>query len=267
MSIEFVTPRELVDSMPIEKGDIVLLASDVKKIALGALKAKEKFDFQLLINLVQDKIGETGTLLFPTYNWGFCQGKTFYYRETKSATGSLSQLALERKDFIRTKHAFYNFAVWGKDARLLYEMDDHNSFVGNTPFCYLHNAQNAKMLSIDVNLTHCLTFVHYVEECNKAPYRFKKVFVSDYADEEGKVEQRSYSMYVRDLDINGIVDFSKLEELLLQKGLLYRKNVNYSMVRCVRFKDVYREVEEDIKNNMARSIVQIDENVRKQIFS
>lgn len=267
MDMEFVTPNKLAEALPIEKGDVVLLASDVKKLALGALKAKEKFDFQLFIDLVQEKIGQEGTLLFPTYNWGFCQGKTFYYNETKSATGSLSQLALEREDFVRTRHAFYNFAVWGKDAQMLYEMDDHNSFVGNTPFHYLHHAKNAKMISIDVNLTHCLTFVHYVEESNQAPYRFKKTFTADYVDGEGKEEQRSYSMYVRDLDINGIVDFSELEEHLLQKGLLYRRNVDYSVIRCVRFENAYREVEKDIRDNMARSIVRIEEEVRKSIFS
>ena len=43
--------------------------------------------------------------------------------------------------------------------------------------------------------------MHYVEEKIRVPYRYMKEFVGSYVDESGLEEQRKYSMYVRDLQI------------------------------------------------------------------
>jgi len=256
--MEYITPQILVNAMHVNKGETLLIASDVQRLCWGALQADAVFDFQQFIHLLQKEVGVEGTLLFPTYNWGFCHGTKFDYYKTKSLTGSLSQIALERKDFVRTRHPLYSFAVWGKDAKKLYEMDDANSFVGNTPFAYLHKKENAKMITIDVDLTHCFTFVHYVEEINKVPYRFLKKFTAGYINENQQQKEKTYSMYVRDLSVNGIVDFSGLEKMLLKKKLIQKNQVQYSNVRAFRFFDTYAEVENDIKNNQAKNIVRLE---------
>jgi len=254
---KYVTPQMIVDALPINKGDTLLIASDIQRLCWGALQSGENFNFQKLINLLQENVGKEGTLLFPTYNWNFCHGVTFDYHKTKSLTGSLSQIALERNDFIRTKHAIYSFAVWGKDAQFLYEMNDKNSFAGNTPFDYLYKKDHAKMIMIDVDLTHSFTFVHYVEEVNKVPYRFLKDFISEYVDENKQKTERTYSMYVRDLNINGNVDFSGLEKLLLEKNLMKEVQVEYSKVFILNFANVYCEIEKDIQFNQSKNIVHI----------
>ena len=36
------------------------------------------------INLIIKEIGINGTLIFPTYNWDFCRGKTFDIKNSRS---------------------------------------------------------------------------------------------------------------------------------------------------------------------------------------
>ena len=64
--------------------------------------------------MLKEKIGNTGNLLFPTYNWSFCEGKEFDYKNTKSLCGTLSNIALQRKDFKRTKKKsdLFVYSLW-----------------------------------------------------------------------------------------------------------------------------------------------------------
>ena len=114
--------------LKIEKGDVVLLTSDITDLFLQCQDNGEILDVNILLDHFKEAVGEEGTLLIPTYNWGFCQGKPFDYKKTPSKTGAIGNAALRRKDFIRTKHPIYSFAVWGKDADKLVAMDNIESW-------------------------------------------------------------------------------------------------------------------------------------------
>lgn len=255
---KYIAPQELVGRLPIERGDTVLLASNVERLAWNAVQQGKIFDFELFIDLLQRRIGPTGNLLFPTYNWDFCHNLPWDYHKTRSQTGSLSQIALNRPDFIRTRHAIYSFAVWGQDAEVLFQMDDRNSFKGHTPFDFLHHKRNSKMLSLDVNLTRCFTFVHYVEEMCGVPYRFLKEFRGRYIDENRQASSRVYSMYVRYLDRKVDVDLSGLERILLEESKLIKESVEGMTIRALRFVEAYDRVADDIHKGNYQNIVQLD---------
>ena len=250
--------EKLMDSFHLEKGDTILFASDVVKLMWLSAEAGKEFDLNNFIDELQNKIGTEGNILFPTYNWDFCRGKTWNYYKTKSKTGTLSQLALKRKDFIRTRHPIYSFAVWGKDSQRLYKMEDKNSFVGDTPFDFLCKKENSKMICLDVNLTHCFTFVHYVEEVFQVPYRFLKNFTAQYIDENNNESTRTYSMFVRYLDRKVDVDFTGLENQLLEQSKMYKENVDGVTVWSFKFKDSYDIMAKDFEQGIYKNVVQLD---------
>lgn len=255
---EYISPQQLAEILPLEEGDTVLIASNVERLVWNAVHNDQSFDFNLLIDLLQKRIGNEGNILFPAYNWDFCKGVVWDYHKTKSQTGTLSRIALKRADFVRTRHAIYSFAVWGKEARTLYEMNDRNSFIGNTPFAFLDSQENSKMVTLDVNLTDCFTYVHYIEELNGVPYRFRKNFIGQYIDENGKEETRTYSMYVRYLDRPVITDFTGLENELLQDEKMKLIKFGDIVIRVLPFRDVHEIVERDIKNNNFNNIVRLE---------
>ena len=90
----YISYKDIISHIDIEEGDIVNVSSDVLKLICVCRENNEAFDSNAFIDTIIKKIGNTGTLLFPTYYWRFCKGDTFDYRNTLSQTGGLSNVAL-----------------------------------------------------------------------------------------------------------------------------------------------------------------------------
>ena len=120
--------EEIIEAFEIKKGDVVFISSDILRMLCLGIELNCPVDLNHFIDLLTDKIGPTGTLLFPTYNWDFCKGKTFDYYKTPSKTGSLGNVALKHAGFKRTRHPIYSFAVWGKDQDYLCSLKNVHSF-------------------------------------------------------------------------------------------------------------------------------------------
>ena len=254
METKFKIFEEVAAAIPLKKGDCALIASDITRLCEQLTKNETLKGLSYLIDLLQEKVGREGTLLFPTYNWGFCKGIPFDYNKTRSKTGALSQAALIRNDFIRTKHPIYSFAVWGKDATKLFAMNDSNSFMGDTPFRYLHE-NDGLMVMLDVMPLHSFTFVHYVEECCDVDYRFRKEFPSTYIDEEGNETQRVYTMFVRYLDERSVETNPIMNTWLAEQNVLKENTVRTIPVKFLRFTKAYKLIENDIEKDNAKHIM------------
>jgi len=186
----------------INNGDTVLVSSDILKILLYNKKVEGKISPDNIIDMLKEKIGNTGNLLFPTYNWSFCEGKEFDYKKTKSLCGTLSNIALHRKDFKRTKNPIYSLAVYGKDMDHITNLDHKDCFSFNSPFGYLIK-KKAKNLFINLHYrVGGFPFVHVVEQKVGVNYRFKKNFKSYYVDSKETKTIKTFSMFVRDISKN-----------------------------------------------------------------
>jgi len=238
----------------LQKGDVVLLSSDLRGILVSCLKNGERFDGHKFLEEFLSVVGDTGTLLLPTYSWDFCHGKVFDYINTPSCTGSLSTLALKRDDFKRTRHPLYSFAVAGKYQDLLVSMDNKSSFGSDSPFSFMELTK-AKNIIIDVNLTHSFTYVHYNEErAGINTYRFLKSFTSIYRDENGQESERTYTMLVRDLNDYYGTDFDPLEEEFKSKGIMTISVINGVTYRVVDLFKASAVILDDVRNNQSRKL-------------
>ncbi|MED1873006.1 AAC(3) family N-acetyltransferase [Brevibacillus borstelensis] len=248
----------VIEGLGLQKGDVVLVASDLLRLTIEAYRHGEKVDGNLFIDKLQSIIGESGTLLFPTYNWDFCNGTAFDYRNTPSKTGALSNLALKRADFSRTKHPIYSFAVWGKDRDYLCGLNNTSSFGHDSPFAYLHQ-QKAKMLVIGLDYSRSFTFVHYVEELEKVDYRYLKNFTGPYIDAAGYEEERTYSMYVRDIE-RGVVNvfLQPLIDRLEQERASSFYEINKVPIYMIDLETAFRVIQDEIRNNGARNLYKLE---------
>ena len=224
--------KELIKLFNINKNDVVFFCSDIIKLIIYYKSIKKEFSPNNFIDSIIDEIGKGGTLIFPTYNWGFCQGKAFDIKNSKSETGALSNTALGRKDFSRTKHPIYSFAVFGKHKNYLCNLENKRGFGKNSPFDFMYK-NNAKIITVGTAIKEGLTIMHYFEEKAKVEYRFHKYFKSNYIDIRGNSSVKIYSMYVKYLKAkkpNYSAAFWKhLEKQnLLKRGLF--KNIEYSII-------------------------------------
>ena len=263
---EYIKLEYIVEKMNIRKGDRILVSSDVSDLLYTCMKHKDTMDLNVFIDSLINVVGEEGTVIFPTYNWGFCHGEDFDYYKTKSRTGVLSQTALNRKDFRRTKHPIYSFAVWGKDQEYLCNLDNVSSFGIDSPFHYFKE-MNVKNLIIGLGLINSFTFTHYVEEVNQeyVHHRYLKNFYGRYTDESGKVSQRMYSMLVRSLAKQTEGDGNGLEKLFIEADAAREYLINGVKFLLIEMGNVYGIVENDIINNASKILYKFYEGINGKL--
>ncbi|MCR4892706.1 MAG: AAC(3) family N-acetyltransferase [Lachnospiraceae bacterium] len=250
---DYVSLKDIPKYFGLEKGDSVWLSSDIKSLLYSCIEHGDSRDMNVLIDGIIGEIGPEGTLLIPTFNWDFCKGKTFDIRTTPCKTGVIGKTALKRDDFKRTQHPIYSFAVWGKDADYLCSLTNKSSFGADSPFSYCKDV-NAKNVFIDVECQHSFTFVHYVEEQVGVCYRYLKDFTAPYIDGAGNESIRTYSMNVRDLDMDVFVTIYPLEEEFREAGLSRRYTVNDIPMKTIEIGGTYDIIARDARENRSRKI-------------
>ncbi len=249
----YVKLVSIADYLEIEKGDRIFISSDIRGILMHCLREKDDRDINILIDSLQKKVGMEGTILFPVYNCDFCKGITFDYNKTYGKQGALGKAALKRNDFKRTKHPIYSFAVWGADQDLLCNMNNTDAFGDDSPFQYMVD-KNIKNIIIDLTYKRCFTFVHYVEEKIGVSYRYLKNFTAGYFDENGVESKKTYSMFVRDLDLNVVTTVDPFEEEFLRKKIAKNYIINGIEYKIVDMAKTLPVITRDIVYNKARKI-------------
>ncbi len=251
---DYVSLCDYPKYMEVHKGEIIFISSDSRKLMWDAAVNRKSTDLNVFIDALVDAVGETGTVVFPVYNWDFCRGETFDIRRSPCQTGILGTIALKRGDFIRTRHPIYSFAVKGYYADTLLAMNNRDSFGDDSPFAFF-NCHQAINYIIDVSLQHCFTFAHYVEQhSDKVKYRYIKNFTAGYIDNDGNTSNETYSMYVRDLSLNVETTIDPIEHDFIQEGVEKKFSINSSEVKKINLAGAYKIIMNDIVENRSRKI-------------
>ncbi len=241
-------------SLGIEKGDDLYISSDVTLFTLDAcrecgLKGKKDIDifYDLLIDAFKEMVTEEGTLLFPVFTWSFCKGTPYDVKTTQGEVGALGNWVLNRReDFVRTAHPLYSFMVWGRGAKELAAMTNRTAWGEDSPFAYLHS-HYGKNLIINVSLGGSFTFLHYVEESIHVPHRYYKDFHGSYVNPDASTEERTYTMFVRDLDI----DSKQVtpDDCLVEAGVATKDHFGKIKLQLVDLNGAYPFIEDNLRHH------------------
>lgn len=214
--IEWLKERWL--SAGIESGDVVLLHSNIVR-TLGLLKRNGyKPSPEVILESFIQAVEENGTLLFPLFNFDFTNGITFDIRTTKSHMGALTETARNHPKAVRTGHPIYSFSAIGVLANKFEGLDNVSGYGVDSPFGMLREF-DGKVAVLDINENNSMTFHHHVEEMNLVSYRYMKNFKADYVDQSGYKKEKSYSIYVRDLEKNVETDLEPIGEKLWEASI------------------------------------------------
>ena len=209
--------------LQIKKGDKIIVTSNIIKILSKFKKNEINFDPNKLINILKKKIGKEGTLLIPTFNWDFLKGKTYDYYNSASQAGALGNIALKRKDFLRTFNPVYSYAVSGKDKKKICNIKHTNCFSLNSPFGYLLK--------------------------NKVPYRFIKEFKGYYINNKKIKRLVKIKFYARVLKFKHRVFVTKkLENELKNKNFLKNEVFQGINLDIIDLKNTFNILKKDLKN-------------------
>lgn len=257
--------ESIVKQLHIKKGDRIWISSELIKLVLLFRRSNMKFDGSALIDEFQKAVGTKGTILLPTFSFEFSNKGKYDILHTKGTTGALGNIALGRKDFIRTKHPMHSFAVWGKDKEMLSMMTNKHSFGLDSPFGYCLGS-HVRQVIIGTDYVHAMTFVHYAETVCNVPYRFPKSFKGTYVDANGIGEERTYDYAARKLELSPKENFNKIGEILEARGV--SKKLCIDSIECynIDLASSFPIICHDIINNQCKNLYDFDIN-RELIFN
>ena len=237
------------DKINIASGDKILVHSNILKILIKLKKKNKKFNANLIIDSLINKVGPNGTIMFAAYNWDFCKGIAFDYNESQSMAGSLGSFALKRKDFRRTKNPIYSFAVTGKDKDYLCNLNHNNCFDLDSPFGYMIK-NHAKNLFIGMDYKDGFTLCHVAEQAVGVNYRILKDFSGSYIDKFKKKRKVNFKMYVRNLNTDvarSMID-KKMDKVLIKNHAYEKKIVDGIILNLIDMNKAYKIMKRDLQN-------------------
>jgi len=230
----------------IHRGDTLLLHCDIRQVLRNSIRLHLNISPKNIFESLIEYLGPNGTLLLPLFNFGFAHGVKFDINLTKSEMGVLSEVGRNTSGSIRTGHPIYSFAVIGNQVNLFNGIDNFSGYGDDSPFSILHKIEG-KIAVLNLPDQKSMTFYHYVEECRNVTYRYHKKFTGDYVESNGNVAQRTYGLFVRDLDRGIITDVNRMGDRLwnlgLYKGNVHDKNEGLRSIETVK---LFNEVDKVI---------------------
>lgn len=188
--------------------------------------------------------GTKGTLLVPTFTYSFCKTGIYNKKTTKSEVGIFTEFYRNKKIDFRSNHPIFSFVSSGKLKKFFINRNS-NSSTGRGSLFEKFYKKNGKILLFGVGI-HTCTFLHYIEQINKVPYRYSKYFFS-------KKNKRSFEFYVRRTDTHFFYNpnkYSKLETTLEKSEILKKIKNNKIMVKSVVSKSLFNFIKEKLKKNI-----------------
>lgn len=226
-------------SLGLEKGDTVLVHSSLIRFNWKKYGGMEDL-VEIVFNSLREVVGETGTLIFPAFNFSFSDDSPEGYwslEETESEMGVLTEYVRQRKESVQTVHPFYSFVIIGSEAEEMGKIHNSDSFSREYIFGEIHD-RNAQILVLGLEYNGSMTFFHYIEQQEDVDYRFKKDFHGTI-NIHGKEYYDKYSMLVRDLDRGVETHVNPMGEQLEREGVISTAAIGGAEAKLGRAKDIY----------------------------
>ena len=233
----------------IQPGDTVLVHSSLKRTLIDYNTTP-----QAVMESFLEAAGPEGTVLFPLFNFDFTKGVPFDIRSTPSQMGALTEAARLHPGAVRSGHPIYSFAVIGPNAEK-FNVDNFSGYGADSPFGILR-ALDGKIAVLDLADLNSQTFYHHIEEMHEVDYRFHKRFTAPYTDIHGVTSERTYGLFVRDIERGVTTDVDPMGEILWQKGLYHGQRPKEGIgLRTIKANEMFAAVSEVIQAGRAEGLL------------
>jgi aminoglycoside 3-N-acetyltransferase len=191
--------------------------------------------------------GLKGTIVVPTFNFGFAQSGRYDPQSTPSeGMGAFSEYVRQRPEARRTFHPLQSVAVIGYYADDLTKRDTLSAFDPGSAFERMLEL-NFKLLLLGAE-ARATSMFHYCEQRAKVPYRYWKEFPGEVHTSNGW-EKRTYRMFVRDLKLKPELTIDPVIEYLKNHDQWYTIPLNYGKVTTCLLTDFVVAVDHFLNAN------------------
>ncbi|PUE67217.1 AAC(3) family N-acetyltransferase [Arcobacter lacus] len=217
-----------------DKAEILYVHTD---IGFGKPLLKRK-DFVAKLYEAINTLG-VRTLIFPTYTFSFCNKKDFDVKESKSNMGMLNEYARTRENSYRTEDPLLSVCVIGEIPEDFNYLSKNSCGEGSS-FEIMSKSDKYKFLFFGAKPTECFTFMHYVEDIYKVPYRYNKEFTGNVI-KNGISKKETYILCTLYDTVIPSVDIS-FQENLENKKILKRLPLGEKELMIINGKSAFEEI-------------------------
>jgi aminoglycoside 3-N-acetyltransferase len=223
-------------------GDTLLVHSSFK--SLGGVEGGP----QTVIDALLEVLSPEGTLIMPTFNFDFNQGKPWDVRKTRSKMGALTEVVRMDPRAKRVFHPFYSFAILGKHAEMLGSLRYKSAYERNSVFGKLRDL-DGKIMVIGLSYNNSMTFFHHIEQMEGVDYRFLKQFTGEVTDENGNTYTDTFEMLVRDIDKGVMTMVDPMGALMEEAGVIKSRKIGDADVKLMKANEVYAFTAREMKRD------------------
>jgi len=201
----------------IKKNDTVFFHGN--SMALFQIKGEDAVaKTNIFWNTLIQFLDKDGTIILPTFTYSLGRKKIYNHTRSKSNVGQFSEDFRKHFSETRSMDPIFSVCAYGSKKDEVSKVKYKNSFGKGSIFDFILK-KNIKIICLGCEL-EVVTFLHYVEQVLKVPYRNFKNFKTYYIIQDKKLSQQSVKFYCR-------LDGSKFKYSLdsLKKEMLKKKKL------------------------------------------
>ena len=232
----------IFNSLPKDK-NIIITAN------LRNLRKILNLDYEPLTEKIIDEISNNlcpKNIYVPTFNYDFLKIGTYDHIESMSQIGRFSEEFRKKYRLNRSLDPVFSYTSLFYDNKI--DLGWCENAFENKSFFETLNKINYLVINIDLP-TFTSTFIHYLENKYKVPYRYNKKF-------QGKIKYNdnylnlTYSYFVRDLSVNSSYNGQKIGNFLKQKSILNSSSIFNTNIQWYHSDDLILELSKVVRNDI-----------------
>jgi aminoglycoside 3-N-acetyltransferase len=172
------------------------------------------------------------TLIFPTFTFSFPNKEDFNVQNSKTPMGLFNEYFRNQQNVIRSIDPLMSNALLGKHTEFIKDIGK-NSCGKDSTFDLLHKTElNVKFLFFGTRIGDCFTFMHYIEDKLKVPYRYERPFTGNIINND-VVYTDTYNLCVRYSNVFPGPGSYIYENILLERGIAKQTKLGDSQIIIV----------------------------------
>ena len=259
LNLDFL--KIILDGLKLDNKNIYLgvdFFSLVKKIKLENISYIEASEE--ILNYFINRIGKSGNLVIPVFNFECIQKKKFDISNTPGQSGLFGGILLKKYHHLRTSHPMYSFLCFGNNFKKYKNLNNKNGTSKNSLWKYFIK-DNFDLVTLGHHYSRSFTHIHYIEDLLDVDYRYNRKFSLIYTNRKKISLKKSYSFLARKIKV---CDFSGMtkncEKIFLRENIANFYNYKNFISFKVNIKDSSNLFYMDLKKNSEKLISYIRPN-------
>ena len=233
--------KHVLMSLGVNSGRTIFVHS-----SLGMIFGKQKDSNKFLYDCLNEIVGDSGTIVVPTFTNKCCHGITFNPNKTESEVGVFSNWIMRLKDAKRSLHSIHSVSAIGNKADEITQQVSKSSFGKKSTFSKLIEL-DALILMVGVGLENA-TLKHQVEEDMQVPYRYYKNFKITIFN-NSVTKEITVPYYAKFIDRNIFYRNDVIQQRLESYNQYQSLRIGWGKICSTNFIDYYETISQEVNKN------------------